>query len=479
MDNGFRKFKRKIRISAIVRALLMGVSLGVIAFAAMWLVAKLTNTAPSFTPSFVQYGIVGGIVAVVCSVVFVALMLPTDKRLAKRLDNKLQMHEKVQTMVAFRKDESDMAALQRENTQQLLMQTPTKKARNKRAWLTLLVPVLACGCMAAAIAVPVQGEQPEKPVDQSGWFLSVYDEQKLMSLIEYVQTSGMQEEPKTGIVSELQDLLADLKAIKKKVVMESRVVKSIGTIHDIAKPCHTHANIVGTLKASLSADVKTLGDKISALDDNTVKNYMEELLKKLNVENKAELAAILASDLQATLVKTGEDAEHPLQKALTDFAAELAAVKADYSELQMQELIKRGEDGIILAIKQPRVDVGVEKYVINRLMAIFNIPGNAIPEDILNAFDSGEISGENDDPNKGEDTDGEGPGGVGDGKMQYGSDDMIYDPEKEMQVVYGEVLTRYQNVILDFVTDGNIPSELEEMVTAYLAILSRPEEAEN
>ncbi len=478
MDNGFRKFKQKIRLSAIIRALLMGLSLGVVAVAALWLVAKLTNTAPTFTPNFLQYGVIGGGIALVCSAIFIALMLPTDKRLAKRLDNKLEMHEKVQTMIAFRKEDSEMIRMQRENTQELLMQTPTKKARSKTAWLSMILPVVACACMAAAIVVPAQGVQGDKPVDESGWFLSVYDEQKLLNLIEYVQTSGMQEEPKAGIVTELNDLLTDLKAIKKKVIMQERVINAITDIHEIAKPCHTHTDIVSALKGAVSTEVIAMGNAISALEDNTIKTHMQTLLETLKAGDKEALATALSADLQTALSSTGQTEENALQKALADFAAELATVKADFTELQLQELVNRGESAIAIAIKQPGIDVGVERYTINHLMSIFGISADSIPQEILDTFDDASISGDTDSSGSDEDGKSHAGGGIGPGNVLVGSNDEIYDPSLDDQVVYGEVLTQYQSVILDYITDGNIPSELEEMVTAYLAILARPEEAE-
>ncbi len=487
MDNGFRKFKRKIRFSAIVRAMLMGVSLGTAAFAALWLVAKLTNTAPAFDPNFLQYGIIGGGIALVCSVVFILLMLPTDKRLAKRLDNKLELHEKVQTMVAFRKEDSEMIRLQRQTTQELLMQTPTKKARNKSAWLSLILPVVACACMAAAIVVPAQGVQSGGPKeDPSGWYLSDYDKQKLLDLIQYVETSGMQEEPKADIVAELNDLLTDLQAIKKKVAMEERVVNSIAAIHEIAEPCHTHTKVVGALKASLVTDVASLGDKLSALESSTVKNYMEQLRQRLTGEtedseelvevNKEELAGTLAADLQTALAASGEAEDHPLQKALADFAAELAGITNDATPLQVQELLNRHEGTITAAIKQPGIDVGVEKYTINRLMTIFGISADKIPQDILDTFGSGEISGESQEPGQSDSDKTNITGGVGRGDNQYASDDVVYDITTGAWVPYGDVLDQYENIILEYMLDGDIPADLKAMVDAYLATLHRPVE---
>ncbi len=473
MDKGFRKFKRKIRFSATIRALLMGISLGVIAVAALWLVAKLTAA----DPDFVRYGIIGGGVALVFSVLFLVLMMPTDKRLAKRLDNKLEMHEKVQTMVAFRKDNSDMAVLQRENTQELLMQTPTKKARSKTAWLSLILPVLACACMAVTIVVPAQGSS-EPPVDESGWYLSVYDEQKLKNLIEYVETSGMLEEPKAEIVTELNDLLTDLKAIKKKVIMQETVIESITDIHEIAKVCYTHTDIVSALRGSLSSDVQALGNTVSALADSTLKTDMEALLTKLNGEGKGAFASAFGSDLQTALANSGVTEDNAILQALTGFAADLLTVQDSFTELKLQELVKRNEDALAAAIKQPGTDVNVEKYTINRLMTIFSIAGTDIPQDILSSFADGQIGGGMDSSGEDSGDKSHGTGGAGRGEMVYGSDDEIYDPTLDAQVTYGEVLLGYQSIILDLITDGDIPSDLEQMLSDYLAILARPEEAE-
>ncbi len=470
MDNGFRKFKRKIRLSAILRALLMGVSLGIIAVAAQWLLAKLTFA----DPDFIRYGLIGGGIALVAFVIFVVFMLPTDKRLAKRLDDKLQLHEKVQTMIAFRKDDSEMAQLQRETTQQLLMQTPTKKARSKTAWLSMILPVIAVACMVVTIVVPAQANPSVNPEENAGWFLSVYDEQKMQALIEYVQTSGMQDEPKQGIVAELQDLLAELKVIKKKVVMQETVLKSIEQIHKIAKPCHTHTKVITALENSLNEQVKKMGNRIGTLQHSNVTSYMKELLTVLNVDNRAEAATKLSESLTKALEASGDTEENPLYKAFADFAAALAAVTAETSERELQEMLKTHEDALVKAVKQPGTDVEVEKYTINRLLSIFGIPSTELPSDILNSFGDGDISGKPSDPNENDSDKPTGQGGAGDGAMKYGANDDIYDPALDTQVPYGEVIQQYQQIIYDLILDGNISPELEEMLTDYLAILYRP-----
>ena len=49
MGKGFSKFKRKLRLGAIVRAVVFGLSLGAVTFAVLWTLAKLNAQEPDLT----------------------------------------------------------------------------------------------------------------------------------------------------------------------------------------------------------------------------------------------------------------------------------------------------------------------------------------------------------------------------------------------------------------------------------------------
>ncbi len=470
MENGFRKFKNKIWTSVILRAVLAGVSVGVIAVAVQWLLSKLT----AGQPDFLKFGLIGGGLALLVGGALVALWLPTDKRVAKRLDRKLELDEKVQTMIAFKNDESEMAVLQRSDTQRILMETPSKKARNKSAWLVTILPVLACICMVVTILVPAQAADDPNKIDNTSWLLNVYDEQKLKDLIEYVRTSNMQNEPKQEIVTELEDLLTELRDVKKKVEMQDTVVLTINDIHRIAKVCDTYSAITNAMQKTPSESVVRLGAVIASLDANVLTGHFEELFTTLNVENKTEVATVMASGIRQALTASKETSENALYKALEDFAADLEGMKNDISEVDLKAMLKEAEAAIALAIKQPGIDIGVEKYTINRLMAIFGIPKSQIPEGVLESFGS-EITGKPTKPEE-EDEEKSNFGGLGNGELVFGSDDTVYDPELEEYVPYGEVLKKYQVIITEYISDGTMSAEVEEMINDYFAILFRKTE---
>ncbi len=472
MDNGFRKFKRKIRLSALLRSVLMGLSLGVIVVAALWLVDKLTKA----DPNLMRYGIIGGVVALLGSAIFALILMPTDKRLAKRLDNKLQLNEKVQTMIAFRKDDSEMAKLQRETTQELLMQTPTKKARNKSAWLTLILPVLAAGAMTAAFLVPANAIDPP-PAPETGWKLTNFSEQALRDLITYVDSSNMQDTPKQEIVAELEDLLATLKTVRKETEMHEEVVSSISNIYDSAKVCHIHTDIVAALKNSLSEDVKQFGNSLGTLDSNTINADMDELAAKVLADGNinTELAATVANGIDVALKLTRLDESNPIYKAVADFGAELGTITASTSQTDIVDIFTRHKTAIGKSIQQTYWDVTVEKYTINRLMTIFGILRTELDPEILDTFTEEEITGSVTKPGDDDKETGTG-GGIGDGEMLSGNNDEIYDPGLDKLVPFPEVISEYQATLLALLNEGNVDPELAEMIESYLATLRRWDE---
>lgn len=73
----------------------------------------------------------------------------------------------------------------------------------------------------------------------------------------------------------------------------------------------------------------------------------------------------------------------------------------------------------------------------------------------------------------GEDSDneaGEGSSG-GEGKLEYASDDLIYDPETNQYVTYGELLTWYYSQVMNGIQDGKVPENLQEIINDYFSSL--------
>ncbi len=468
MDNGFRKFKRKIRTGAVIRALLTGLSVGVIAVAVQWLIAKLA----AGQPDFVFYGLVGGGAFVLVTALMLLITLPTDKRLAKRLDKRLDMHEKVQTMIFFRKDtESDMVALQRENTQQILVNTPSKKARNRLAILYAILPVLACACLVVTILIPqATAAQPSGP--STSWQLNNFDEGKLRTLINYVMSSEMQTEPKLAVVEELEGLLNDLRGVEKKENMQKLVIDSIKQIHEICLVCDTYSVIIDPMTQTPSQNVNDLGQHVGTLDDSFVTTYMKKLQEEtLKVDNKAEVAGMMAENMQTALEKSGQTDSNPLYAALAAFAEELAKITDETNDDALRAILKNAENDLNNAIEQPGIDLSVEKYTINMLMKIFDLETSQIPPEILASFNNS-LTGSLGDSKEEEEDRGH-MGGLGPGELLIGSQDQIYDPELGRYVPLAEVIQKYNALFTQYVSDGVLTPEMEEILGKYLGILMR------
>ena len=203
MGKGFSKFKRKLRTGAFIRAVIFGLSLGVVTFALRWLSDKLTATEPIF----IGYVFPASLVAAVSFIIMLLILLPTQKRIARRVDAHLNLGEKVQTMLAFRKDVSPMAELQRNDTDRILRETPRRKVKGVATWLFILIPIVSCLCAAGTLLVPAKQPPEPPPVVENNFSMTPWQEQALNDLIEKVKASNMENEPKEGTVKQLESLL--------------------------------------------------------------------------------------------------------------------------------------------------------------------------------------------------------------------------------------------------------------------------------
>ena len=121
MSKSFNKFKLKVRVQAIASAVLWGLAVGLAASAVLMLVYKLLGEA---APTLYYLISAGG--ALLLSLATYFIFMPSDVRLAKRLDLLYSLDEKVATMVELRDDDGMFAELQREDADVRLGEKPIK-----------------------------------------------------------------------------------------------------------------------------------------------------------------------------------------------------------------------------------------------------------------------------------------------------------------------------------------------------------------
>ena len=461
MGKGFSKFKRKLRAGAVIRAAVFGLSLGLLAVSGLWLTAKLTAAEPDFF----RYSLYGGAVAAIGLAVMLLILLPTKRRIARRVDKHLSLGEKTQTMLAFRKDNSPMVALQREDTDRILRETPKKRVKGVCTWLFVLIPVAVALTLTATALVPAKEPPAPPPVVENNFTITPWQTQALKDLIEKVKASDMEEQPKEATVKQLESLLIKLGSIKKEPAMKEAVISCIEGIHKAVSEHNTYDTLAQALFKSPSDTVQDLGGAVNSLKALLVGEWMNTTATALTEGGitPAELAAGITQSLTAS----GVDPENEVYMALLAFAVELAAMP-DTTEETVAPVMAKAEENLNAALFIQATNEEVEDDTIYTLLYIFGMKASEVPEHIFNNPD--DPRGE-DDYEEEDDLDHIHSGGLGSGEMIFGSNDTIYDPDREAYVTYGEVLGDYYARITDLLVDGKLTPELEDALNDYFAIL--------
>ncbi len=462
MGKGFSKFKRKLRAGAWVRALLLGLSLGTVTLAVLWLKDKLTAAEPAF----MTYGLYAGIAAAAAFLVALLILLPTKKRVAKRIDRHLSLGEKVQTMIAFLNDPSEMAALQRADTERILTETPKRRVKGVCTWLFVLMPVVACLALGGTVLIPAKEPPEPPPVIDSNFSMTPWQEQALKDLIERVKTSDMEESPKEGTVKHLESLLIKLRSIKKEPAMKEAVISCIEGIHKVVSEYNTYDILATALFASPSDAVQDLGGAVNSLQALLLGEWMNTLGETLAADPAA--ASTLSAGITQALALSRVESSDELYNALNAFAVKLGTVTSGTPAEDVQALLTEAEEALGAALFIQATNEEVEDDTIYTLLSIFGIKASEVPEHVFN--DPDDPRGE-DDYEPGDDPDQIHSGGLGPGTMIYGSNDTIYDPDREAYVTYGEVIDEYFARITELLVDGGLTPEMEEALSDYFAFL--------
>ena len=446
----------------MIRAVLFGVSLGAMTLAVLWLLDKMSAA----DPNFMGYALPSAVMAFVGLIVMLLILLPTKKRIARRIDKHLVLGEKVQTMLAFRMDESPMAQLQRMDTDRILQETPRRRVKGVCTWLFVLIPVVACLSVVGTILVPAKQPPEPPPVVENNFSITPWQEQALKDLIEKVKTSDMEAEPKEGVVKQLESLLIKLKSIRKEGAMKEAVIACIEGIHKVVSTHNTYDLIAEAMFASPSDSIGDLGAAVNSLQSLLIGEWMNTT--KTALLEKNETATVLATGITQALTLSNVEAENEVHIALMAFTLQLTVLSEEALEEEIGSVFAEAEQALNSALFLQATNEDVEDDTIYTLLSIFGIKASEVPEHVFN--DPEDPRGEEDyEPD--DDLDHINSGGLGSGEMIFGSNDTIYDPDSESYIPYHEVIDGYYARITELLVDGNLPHELEEALTDYFAIL--------
>lgn len=474
MENGFKKFRSKFHKEALVKIVTGGVAFGLLTLGVLLLILRLQGLV-LLPLAGVAIGL--GATLLAAGVLFF-LLYESEKRLARKLDNTLQLDERVQTMTEYKDLDGDMVALQRRTTEEKLSKLPAKFSW-KNVWRYVLALGLAVGVFVAAVFVPVRSQIEDDPpvVTEKPFALTEYHRLAMENLVAEVQASEAAEVEKTAIVSALNELLDRLENVDKQKRMKELVAETMLAVDDVADRENTCDDLYPLFNASEFAVMDDFAVLIATTDVQVMTQNIAEF--RANFQNEEENAQTVSETLNTfvgsatgalTLASTtlSDDPLYLATKAIVDKYASIAQnAPSDYGELNaaLETGISETKAGLELALDQQFKNREISDRTIDRLQMIFELTDLDVP-DFDNDWLTGPVDNEQGSDQKDE---GLNSGGLPEGDKHYASDDEIFDPDTGTYVPYGEVITEYQKYINEIA--ASLPEDLREYYNAYFQTL--------
>ncbi len=502
MSENFLRFKRKYHISRILKSLLYGISAGLFSAGLFLLLIKLRVMDISAILSLP----VGIAVALLVGGSLYFLLRKSDMRFAQELDKTFGLEERVETMLAYEKEEGIILDLQREDTEAALEKVSTKQYKHKRLWISYIALGLGGVMFLASLIVPDARKNPS--VGEVPFRLTEMHRVGMEELIRNLRSSQMEDPYKSEIEGELTKLLSDLESVTTQRKMQERLADSMERISQSTSNSSSMTEIANSLWDTGDRYAKMLASVIntSAWTEPSWGDYAEKYAKFRALYNHEAIEgeetpsdaslctelqwkiessvlkidnALIQSEIPETdklyvalndlvyIYETGEDGVVLGLKPLVHKMGEESRSFAEWTAI-LDRSMNATSEGIYQAISVQKVNTNVGEYTMTKLSTLFLVPHPAFerPDFVGDGSSSG--SGAEDEENK--ENDESGGGGIGAGAT-YGSDDYVLDPLTGEYVKYGTLLAKYNALMMEKLESGNYTEEQKEGIKKYFELL--------
>lgn len=494
MKRNFLKFRRKVRRVRILGALAAGASLGAAVSGVLHALSRLAilDFAPMLS---VPIGAGCGLAAMLVAYLLLGI---SDKKLARMLDARFALSERVQTSVAFEGETGGMVELQREDTERTLEAIPVRAFKTKGAWLFLLALLIGGGILTASFFAPNRRDEvpPEIIVPYEITEVQIAG---IEELIRYVDASEMQEPYRKNISDSLARLLAELRAATTEPKMQASLASALTAIAEETYASSSSAEILNALWSTKDASVRLLAQALNT-GDWTAPDWGDFAEKysawrsfftesDMDVTDEEARKAVLKGTLDAFSRKTegalisseiaSEDALCAVLNRLLDGDGGAASgisqlsTRAEgmrYEEMTagLQTVLDAMAEPIYDVISMQKINTNVGEYVLKKLSSLFGVP---IPPAERPSLQKDAESGVDDDSDR-DDEDGPSGGGVGEGAV-FGSNDLVLDPLTGEYVEYGILYATYNARMLEKLGDDKYgyTEEQKTAIEKYFALL--------
>lgn len=486
MGEEFLKFKKKYFKSALVRALLLGISVTSLVVAIFLFVinfGKVDIGIPLAILVGVALGLLSGLIS------FFVLHV-NDKGVAKKLDSELGLGEKVQTMYAFKDSEGEIVSLQRQNAGDIIINEAGNVKGVFKGLIALIVAtVISVGVLGTALVLyfgnkednssskdktkieePNDNKVPDIPFDATD-----HHKVALIALIAEVEKSNLSIDAKSAVIVELTKLLEGLDELTTESQMKDTVVDVIKNVRKIINNTNTTYAFNSFAKKSENENLLMLNQALFSLDISKAEGDIDTIRQNIfydgGTRNSIEL---LKNDLSALLKNSGIPetdnlyvSTQELQNSLTNII-DNPTYTDDFVIQVLDEAFGVYKRALKEILPQQRVNEDVKIMVVDELMRIFGIT----EDDLVDKSTSGKVDTEDPEQERPEGDD----GGFGTGDAIFGSDDVVFDPESNEYKKYGDIIAKYESQIREMIMNGEISEELAQLLEEYFDVLMTPKD---
>ncbi len=473
MSKNFEKVRRKTRLSALICAVILGIGIGASSVAVIAAVLKLI--AVPFNPLYILIG-VG--VATVLSILLFLCFMPSRKRLAKRIDEEHSLNEKLRTMLQLEGEDDEFAQLQREDADERLGQIKVNPWRRKQ-WISALVTfTLSLGCILGSIVIPARADEGERPIDEfdKQWIIAGINE-----TIAYVKGSFLSVSVQEYTVSELEGLIVFVNEHNMMSEIKDEAIRIVIDINKKRAENNTAVTVGDSLKSSTTPALALFGQGLADLSTSGVSEGIDSLKQLLlspptDGASRADIALNAADEIAYAYsdIATSDETVKAL-KNVTMVVREYA----DDTSRSLDDAFASASVTLSTEVLMQSLTRDVIKKVTADMCALFGILESDLEAESgdldIDITPPGSSSGDKNDPddNEGNDkpNDNLGSGGIGNGDMIYGSNDVIYDYYTNTYRPFGEVLAEYRAKANEKANE-NADEMLAELIREYFRQIS-------
>ncbi len=474
MGKHFTHVRKKTRLAAVTVSAMLGLGVGIITVAAFVLTMRLLGKPISYL-----YYLAGVLAMLVSAVASYFVLMPSDKRLAKRLDEEHKLNEKMRTMIEFKDSDGAFNKLQREDADEKLGKVKYTPWRKKQLISALLVLVISAASLTTAFVIPGKADHvdPEDPLSkfEKDWILT-----ELADLINTVDKALIEDGLKSKTLVDLRSLVTFVEEHEYLTEMKLEAIKVVININSNLNDVNSAPAIGEKLALCSDPILKEFGAELSKLNGPSAQKKLDEL-KSVLASVPRDDVSFTSDEIGSAITASGVMTANKLAELLTNLASAIRGYSNE-SVATLDEAFDKVGANVSSNIMLQTINKMIIQTVTSKLCSLFGI----VQSDLENAGADSDIDiappsappAEEDDPIEDDKDQTIGAGSVGTGDRIYGSNDVIYNPYTNEYVPYGQVFDEYNAKVLQMVEDGRIPLEFEEFTAEYFRSLSdyKPEE---